>query len=382
MVRRLANLGSLATLLAFCAATAPAAAQPVDQPVIGLVQGANTLVRFTTGTATTVSAPLAITGLAAGDTLKAIDYRPATGVLYGIATDVSNANVRTYTINTVTGAATGLGAPVALPTPGAAWDINFNPTVDRIRVVNDQDENARLIPDTGALAADDTNLTGGATIDAVAYTNAFAGATTTTLYALDQATNGLATIGGVNGTPSPNGGVVTPVGPLGLTFAGATTAFDIASNNAAFAVLRPTGGALSLYTINLGTGAATLVGLVGDGSLALDDIAIVDPGLVLSPPSGAYTGRQAFDIVMLLDFGNRTLSNGTITFNGLNVTGIIASCVRVGTAANGVFSLRCPNIGGPVTGPGTHTFVVRLETADGSVVQRTVTWNVIAVTEP
>ncbi len=382
MLRRLANAGTLATLIAVGVATTPALAQPADQPVIGLVQNANTLVRFTTASAGTVSAPLAVTGLAPGDTLKAIDYRPANGLLYGIATDVSNAIVRTYTINTVTGAASALGAPVTLPTPGTAWDINFNPTVDRIRVVNDQDENARLIPDAGALAADDANLTSGATIDAVAYTNAFAGATTTTLYALDQATNGLATIGGINGTPSPNGGAVTAVGPLGITFAGATTAFDIASNNAALAVLRPTGGALSLYTINLGTGAATLVSAVGDGSLALDDIAIVDPGLVLSPPSGAYTSRQAFDIVLLLDFGNRTLTNGTITFNGLDVTSIIASCVRVGTAANGVFSLRCPNIGGPVVGPGTHNFVVRLETADGSVVQRSVTWNVIAVTEP
>jgi hypothetical protein len=382
MVHRLAHARSIATLFAIAVAT-PVFAQTADHPVIGLVQNANALVRFSTATPGTLSTPVAVTGLASGDTLKAIDYRPANGVLYAIATDVSNATIRTYTIDAATGAATAVGGPVTLPTPGTAWDINFNPTVDRIRVVNDQDENARLVPDTGALAADDTNLSPmGATIDAVAYTNAFAGATTTTLYALDQSTNGLATIGGINGTPSPNGGVVTPVGPLGITFAGSTTAFDIASNNAAFAVLRPTGGALALYTVDLGTGTATLVGAVGDGSLALDDIAVVDPGLVLSPPSGTYTSRQSFDIVLLLDFGTRTLSNGSVTFDGIPVTSVIASCVRVGTAANGVVSLRCPNIGGPVTGPGLHTFVVRLESADGSVVQRSVTWNVIAVTEP
>jgi Domain of unknown function (DUF4394) len=373
--------------LAFSAALAliaiPVSAQSTGQPVLGLVQGANSLVRFNTATSTTVSAPLPVTGLAAGDTLKAIDYRPVNGLLYAIATDGSNAAVRTYTINPTTGAATAVGSPVTLPTPGTSWDINFNPTVDRIRVVNDQDENARLVPDNGALAGDDTNLSPpGAIVDAVAYTNPFAGATTTTLYVLNQATNGLAIMGGINGMPSPNGGVLTEVGPLGIAFAGSTTAFDIATNNAAFAALRSSGGALSLYSISLTSGGATLLGVIGDGTLALDDIAIVDPGLTLSPPSGTYTSRQAFDLVLLADAQGRTVTGGTATFNGMSVTGLIVSCIRPGTAAGGVTSFRCANLGGPATGPGTHTFVVRLQLSDGTVVQRSVIWNVVAVTEP
>jgi hypothetical protein len=272
---------------------------------------------------------------------------------------------------------------VTLPTPGASWDINFNPTVDRIRVVNDQDENARLVPDTGALAGDDTNLSpAGAIVDAVAYTNPFAGATTTTLYALDRTTNSLATIGGIDGVPSPNGGVLAPIGPLGIGFGASTTALDIATNNTAFAALRPTGGALSLYTINLATGAATLVSAIGDGTLALDDIAIVDLGLILSPPTGTYTSRQEFDIVLLADLQGRTLSSGSATFNGMSVAAFLSSCLLPGTGAGGLTSFRCPNVGGPVIGPGTHTFIVRLNTSDGSIVQRSVTWTVVAVTEP
>ena len=360
-----------------------ASSQGVGQQVLGLVQGTNSLVRFTTAAPGTVGTPLAVSGLSAGDTLKAIDYRPATGVLFGIATDATNAAVRTYTINPTTGVATVVGAQVTLPVPAMAWDLNFNPTVDRIRVVNDQDENVRLHPDFGTLAANDTDLTPGTVaVDAVAYTNPFAGATSTTLYALNQTTNSLATIGGLNGTPSPNGGLVTDVGPLGITFAGSTTAFDIATNNAAYGVLRPAGGPLTLYAINLSTGAATSAGVVGDGSLALDDIAIVDPALLISPPTGTYTSRQNFDIVLLADLQGRGLAAGTVTFNGLDVTSVIASCVVVGTAANGVTSLRCPGIGGAVTGSGTHTFVVRLNLDDGTLVQRTVTWTVVAVTEP
>ena len=64
---------------------------------------------------------LPVTGLAAGDTLKAIDYRPANGLLYAIATDGSNTLVRTYTINPTTRAATALGNAATLPTPGSSW---------------------------------------------------------------------------------------------------------------------------------------------------------------------------------------------------------------------------------------------------------------------
>ena len=75
------------------------------------------------------------------------------------------------------------------------------------------------------------------------------------------------------------------------------------------------------------------------------------------------------------------MTSGTALFNGLDVTAVIGSCIRPGAVAGGVASLRCPNIGGVVTGPGTHTFTVRLQLNDGSVVQRSVTWMVLAVTE-
>ena len=142
----------------------------------------------------------------------------------------------------------------------------------------------------------------------MAYSNPFAGATTTTLYAINQATSSLAMIGGINGTPSPNVGVVTDVGPLGVSITAGPTAFDIATNNTAFAVLRPSGGASTLYTISLATGAATPAGTVGDGTTTFDDIAVVDPGLILSPPSGTYTSRQNFDIVLLADPQGRSVT--------------------------------------------------------------------------
>jgi hypothetical protein len=50
--------------------------------------------------------------------------------------------------------------------------------------------------------------------------------------------------------------------------------------------------------------------------------------------------------------------------------------------AGGVVSFRCPGIGGPVIGTGTYTFQLRLVLNDSSIVQRSVTWTVIPVTEP
>jgi len=374
---------ALFSLLVILGLSAPAAAQTTGQPVLALLQGTNTLVRFTTATPGTLDPAVIVTGLIAGDTLRAIDYRPLNGQLYGLATDASNAVVRLYTINATTGVATAVGSSVTLATPGTLWDINFNPVVDRVRVVNDQDENARLVPDSGALAGDDTNLSPPTvSVDAVAYTNPVSGATTTTLYALNQATNSLAIIGGLLGNPSPNTGVVTDLGPLGITFAGSPTALDIATTNEAFAVLRPVSGATSLYSISLTTGAATLVGAVGDGTLVVDDIAVVDPGLTLSPPTGTYSTRQSFDLVLLADTQGRAVTTGTATFDGFDVTSFVAGCIRPGTGAGGVLSFRCPDIGGPVIGPGTHTFQVRLVMSDGSLVQRMVTWTVVPVSEP
>lgn len=362
----------------------PAAwAQGVSQTLIGLAQGTNTLIRFNSATPGTLSGTLPVTGLVAGDTLKSIDVRPATGALYAIATDATNTQVRTYTIDMATGVATAVGGPVTLPTAGALWGMSFNPTVDRIRLVNDQDENARINPDGGALAGDDTNLSPGTvTVDSVAYDNQFAGATTTTLFALNQATNSLATIGGVGGTPSPNGGLVTDIGALGVTFAGSPTGFDIATNGAAFAALRLAGGAQALYTLNLTTGAATLVGAIGDGTLTLDALAVVDPSLALSPGTGTFTSRQRFDLVLLIDPQGRALTSGTATFNGVDVTPFVASCIVPGTTSTGMITFRCPNLGGPVTGPGVHTLQVRLVLSDGSPIQSTVRWTVIPVVEP
>ena len=111
-----------------------------------------------------------ITGLPAGVTLKGIDFRPATGDLYALGSDKV-----VYRVNPRTAIALAEGPAfetMANALNGDRIGFDFNPTVDRIRVTSDADDNLRLNPDTGALAAKDTALTPAeVTVVGSAYTN-------------------------------------------------------------------------------------------------------------------------------------------------------------------------------------------------------------------
>ena len=80
-------------------------------------------------------------------------------------------------------------------------------------------------------------------------------------------------IGGINGTPSPNAGALTTVGALGIVPDAADIGFDITPAGLAYALVQ-IAGVPRLYTINLSTGAATLVGTLGPGTVALRGLAI------------------------------------------------------------------------------------------------------------
>jgi hypothetical protein len=100
----------------------------------------------------------------------------------------------------------------------------------------------------------------------------------TTLYDIDSVLDQLFTQGSVNFPPgiSPNTGTLFLVGSLGVNTSD-LVGFDISgSSGVAFASLTPaTRAGSSLYTINLATGAATLVGSIGNGFLFVQDISVV-----------------------------------------------------------------------------------------------------------
>ena len=248
----------------------------VDAATIVALTTNNQLITFNSATPGSPSAPVAITGLQAGESVLGIDFRPATGTLYGLGS-----TSRLYQINAATGVATQVGSAGAFSLSGTAFGFDFNPVGDRIRVVSDSDQNLRLNPNDGTLTATDTALAFNVVdvnsgvnplVVGAAYFNNIAGAATTTLYGIDAGLDILVT------QVPPNNGTLNTVGALGFNTS-SLVGFDIESGtNIAFASLTAAGAAISqLYTINLATGAATLVGSIGGGSAIADISATLTP---------------------------------------------------------------------------------------------------------
>ncbi len=259
----------------------------------GINAANNNLVRFDNTNPAALTS-VAVTGMGGGETMIGIDFRPATGQLYGLGS-----GSRLYTINPVTGAATQVGVDGQFTLPAAqAFGFDFNPVIDRIRVTSDAEDNFRINPTNGSLNGIDPDLAydsgdpnfnlerdaGGA-----AYTNNFPGATTTTLFDIDTSRNVLARQGGVNvppGTPTPNFGQLFTIGPLGINptddLTRANTAFDIQTlpggANIGFATLTTNGTSSQLYSLDLSGGRVTSIGPIGAPAILVRALAIVPVG--------------------------------------------------------------------------------------------------------
>lgn len=268
---RLAALAGLA--LACAALAAPSLARA--EAVVGLTT-TNALLTFDSTTPLSGTTPVAITGLVApGESIVGIDLRPATGTLYGL----SNAG-RLYVLNGATGAAT-LASTLSSSLSGSSFGMDFNPTVDRLRITSNAGLNYRVNVDTGAVTVD-TPLNGATSnIVGSAYTNNFAGATSTALYGISAASDTLYL------QNPPNNGTLTAIGGLGVDTTG-VVGFDISgATGAAFASLTDGDtGDSAFYGINLVTGAATLIGAIGYGGNAAIAAPLLDITVAAVPEPG------------------------------------------------------------------------------------------------
>lgn len=196
-------------------------------------------------------------GLQPGEQVLGIDFRPATGELYALGS-----SSRLYKIERETGIArvVGSGAAFTPALDGTEFGFDFNPTVDRIRVTSNSGQNLRLHPDTGVVAAVDAalNYADGTRpqVVASAYTNSFAGSTTTTLYNLDLAKRAIVT------QAPPNDGVLGSPKPLINIDFSRVAGFDISPiTNRGYLVMRESGSSKSiLYEIYYETGDHNPIG--------------------------------------------------------------------------------------------------------------------------
>jgi trimeric autotransporter adhesin len=225
----------------------------------------NKVISFQAGSPQTLCTTIAASGMQSGETILGIDTRPADGAIYALGS-----SGRIYTLNPTSGALTlkSTLAPSSMTDPfsglsGTEFGVDFNPVPDRLRVVSDSGQNLRINVDTGGVITDTALNPAGFTVSAAAYTNAFAGAGSTTLFELDAAGDQLV----VQGRPSgdPNLGDLQPIGPLNVDIQ-SLAGFDIAgTNNAAIAAVNNSAGTSDLYTVNLTTGAAARVATINGG---------------------------------------------------------------------------------------------------------------------
>lgn len=191
----------------------------------------NKLFKYSTADSEKLLNSSTITGLQAGEKILGIDFRPATGELYALGS-----NSRIYTINFSSGNASlvaalttiPMGSTTAVPLllSGTSFGVDFNPVVDRLRIVSNTGQNLRANPMTGVTIVDASINPQPASINGVAYDNNDTDTTTTTeLFALDASVDKIFEI-----DPPNNGSLIEPLSiKLNITGDGG---FDIAPRNA------------------------------------------------------------------------------------------------------------------------------------------------------
>lgn len=265
-------------------------ATPCRAETVVALTSNNRLLFFDSATPGTVTKIISITY--PEERLAAIDFRPQTGDLYAVGPSGT-----IIVVNPTSGHVSSPNFPATTPLSGSRFGFDFNPTVDRIRVTSDADQNIRLHPDTGAVAGVDTNLQFALTdvhagadpnVVASAYTNNFVGAGATVLYDIDSNFDALLI------QNPPNAGTLHTVGALGVDTTD-RAGFDISPGTGiAYASLTVAGTPTGLYRIDLASGAATLVGAIADATIlgeeTVSDISVQMPTRLLNVSSRGRVG--------------------------------------------------------------------------------------------
>jgi hypothetical protein len=262
-------------------ATATATASPPSEVIYGMTTAGSLsispgldLVWFNSDTPGAINHVAAFSGITEGQNLRSVDFRPSSGVLYAISTGVLTAQLYTVDLATAVCSPVGNGFPLAAILD-ARVEIDFDPVADVIRVITGglTGNNLRVDPETGGLIATDADLAYAKgdpleghlpSIVGAAYSNNVAGASSTTLYAWDFNFDSLVTIGGPDGTPSPDTGQLFTIdappgllrfnGLLGMDISGVTGTLYVTHDNPA------DGTRMALYKRSTSNGAETLIG--------------------------------------------------------------------------------------------------------------------------
>lgn len=213
------------------------------------------LIRCRRDTPGTLEMSLPLTGLPLGGLVKGMDFHPLTGELYALVLFAQSPDTyRFYRIDQTTGNCTA-DAGTLTWAPGTSshrYGMDFLPGTNQLRIVNETGSN-EIVTLTGFLSkTTDVLFPSARKFSAIAYSPVSG-----TLYAVDDSDRNLYRI--------ESGMTPVRIGALGRSPA-FLNGFDISEDGAAWMSLnRPGGNLVGLNRVNLETGAASEIGLIGDG---------------------------------------------------------------------------------------------------------------------
>ncbi|HEX5659116.1 MAG TPA: DUF4394 domain-containing protein [Polyangiales bacterium] len=211
-----------------------------------------------------ITSSVALTGIAAGETLLGVDVRPSNGeVIALVRVDAGNAG-KLYVVDPATGTATlkatlaADGADASEPytaIAGASFGVDFNPVADRLRVVSDTGQNLRINVESGATTTDGALTPATAGVSAAAYTESFGATCRTRLLVVDGTNRKLLL------QDPPNDGRLTEVAVLGDV--GTVHGFDIQTssagvNTAIYAATASDGERVGTFDLTSGAAGASV----------------------------------------------------------------------------------------------------------------------------
>jgi len=223
--------------------------------------GDNDVVGFDSSNPGTILFDHPIIGLSASESIRGIDFW--NGTVYGLG---SAGNL--YSLNYNTGQATLVGS-LGVVLNGASYGVENDPA--GFHIVSELGQNLTASRTTGAAIAGPAVNPPGTFLSALAFRSSGGG----TMFGIDSSANTV-------GTFNPGTGFYSPIGLLGFDVA-RNNGFDISGSGTAYLASGATSSDVqaNLYTINLATGHANLVGLigqVGDNTLLRGLTAVPEPG--------------------------------------------------------------------------------------------------------
>lgn len=234
---------------------------------------------------------LAITGLQASENLFDIDFRNADGRMWALS-NLGNL----YTIDLETGAATPQSTLTGVTLNAMeTYSIDFNPTVDRLRILGTDDMSYATNVENGVTATNGAlniagTAAGGVVVDA-AYTDTFSTTTGrgTALFSIDAQN-------GVLYSQNVGTGALTQVASLGVTGLQDIQGYDIDPESQQGLAVFQVNGQAALYRVSTNSAATLIDELELNGATAIGFAAVTSPNptvVGLNAANGIFTFRAA-----------------------------------------------------------------------------------------